>query len=70
MKTAIVIGLLLSMVFISGCTQQETTTTTTTTEAVMTTEELENQAAAMIEQEMEDTTGDMDISDLEDLIPE
>ena len=68
MKLAIVICLLLSVVFVSGCTQQETTTTTTIAE--MTTEELENQAAGMIEQEMEEAIEDIDTGDIEGLIPE
>jgi len=71
MKIAIFIGLLLSVILISGCVQQETTTTTsTTTEPVMTTEELENQATDLIEQEMEEAIEGIDTSDIEDLIPE
>ena len=73
MKAIIAIGLLLSVVFISGCTAQETSTTTSTTTTivpVMTTDELENQAAGIIEQEMEDATKGINTSELEGLIPE
>ena len=69
MKAIIAIGLLLSVVFISGCTAQETSTTTTIV-PVMTTDELENQAAGIIEQEMEDATKGINTSELEGLIPE
>ena len=70
MRTAIVIGLLISAILVSGCTAPETTTTTTTVEPAMTTEELENLALETIEQEMENAIEGIDTSELEDLIPE
>ena len=69
-KQFLVIALLLSIVLISGCTQQaDTTTTTTTTGAVITSVD-EDQAAGMIEQELENATEGIDTSDIEGLIPE
>ncbi len=57
MRNLLIIGILL-LALVSGCVQQEGTTG-------MTTSELEDQAAGMIEQELENAVENIDISDIE-----
>jgi outer membrane lipoprotein-sorting protein len=59
-KQLILLGLLLSLVFISGCTQ------TPTGDAVKAS--AENQAAGAIEKEMEDAVSNITAEDVENLL--
>jgi outer membrane murein-binding lipoprotein Lpp len=58
-KQMLVIGLILSVVFVSGCVQTGQTTVST---------EAENQAADQIEQEMEQAIEDLDLDEIENLL--
>ena len=74
MKTAIAIGLLISVILISGCTQETTTTTSTSVTTVTTTtvpavdNEIEDQAVNILNQELDNATAGIDTSDIESLI--
>jgi outer membrane lipoprotein-sorting protein len=65
LKVLLVIGLLLSVVFISGCMQDLTETGT-----AYSGEQIETMAADMIEQEMEEAIEDITLEDIENSIIE
>jgi len=69
MLKALFLGfLLLSLIFFSGCVNNQTISKGNTTN--LTTEELENQAIAEIEKEMNHAIENMSTEDIENLITE
>lgn len=63
LRIFLIVGLLLSVVFVSGCLEQMTDTGAGEAQ-------LEDQAAETIEQEMEDAIEGITLEDIEDLIIE
>ena len=67
LRVFLIVGLLLSVVFVSGCLEQMTDTGAVAGEEEA---QLEDQAADMIEQEMEDAIEGITLEDMEDSIIE
>jgi outer membrane murein-binding lipoprotein Lpp len=63
LKKMLILGVILSVVLVSGCVQQDGT-------GQLTDKQIEDQAAGQLEQELDQAIEDIDLSDLESSIPE
>lgn len=66
----LITGLVISVFLVSGCVSQTGETGDTGTTGGLTGAQIEDQAADMIEQEMEEAIENIDLGDIEDSIPE
>jgi len=69
LKRLIVVGILISVILVSGCIQQETQGEKTT-ESKVTSSQIEEQANTLIEQELEEATQNIDVGDIENSLVE
>jgi len=67
LRQLFVLGILLSVILVSGCTQ---TTPSGETGGGLTEKQIEDQAMQQIEQELDQAVQDLDLSDIENSIPE
>ena len=69
LRQILILGLILSVVLVSGCVQDNHGTAPGTT-GQLTDKQIEDQAVPQMEQEINQATDNIDLSDLENSIPE